>query len=124
MQENRVLTPFLFTLLLLIVFFVWVNVMVAIISEVYQQECDDALNISWDEDFPSMSPSVPQPQNDLDAMRLHYPVQSLSNEASPQPVALEPERCPPPPLPPPPPRPYTPVDHSLDHDPRPAVPEM
>lgn len=95
-QENRILTPFLFTLLLLIVFFVWVNVMVAIISEVYQQECDDALNISWDEDFPRMSASVPQPQNDLDAMRLHYPVQSLSNEAAPQPVALEPERCPPP----------------------------
>lgn len=96
MQENRILTPFLFTLLLLIVFFIWVNVMVAIISEVYQQECDQSLNVAWDEDFTSMQPGAPQPQNDLEAMRLHYPVQSLENEASPQPVALTPDRCPPP----------------------------
>lgn len=93
LQENRILTPFLFTLLLLIVFFIWVNVMVAIISEVYQQECDNALKVSWDEDFPSMSPGVPQPQNDLDAMRMHYPVQSLENEGPPKPVSLTPDRC-------------------------------
>ena len=74
-------------------FFIWVNVMVAIISEVYQQECDKSLNVTWDEDFPSMRPGAPQPQNDLDAMRLHYPVQSLENEATPQPVALTPDRC-------------------------------
>ena len=92
-QENRILTPFLFSLLLLIVFFIWVNVMVAIISEVYQQECDNALTVSWDEDFESMSPDVPQPQNDLAAMRLHYPVVSTDREKPPEPVALTPDRC-------------------------------
>ena len=38
MQENRLLTPILFFLLLMVVFYIWVNVMVAIISDVYQQE--------------------------------------------------------------------------------------
>jgi hypothetical protein len=88
-----VLTPFLFSLLLLIVFFIWVNVMVAIISEVYQQECDRSLNIQWDEDFDGMQPGVPQPQNDLQAMYPHHPVQSVENEPPPPPVALTPDRC-------------------------------
>lgn len=92
-QENRILTPFLFSLLLLIVFFVWVNVMVAIISEVYQQECDNALRVEWDEDFEAMSADIPQPQNDLAAMRLHYPVVSTDREKPPEPVALTPDRC-------------------------------
>jgi hypothetical protein len=92
-QENRILTPVLFSLLLLIVFFVWVNVMVAIISEVYQQECDATLVVNFDEDFESMLPHVPHPANDMDAMRPHLPVQCADDEDMPEPVALTPERC-------------------------------
>jgi hypothetical protein len=92
-QESRILTPILFSLLLLIVFFVWVNVMVAIISEVYDQECDRSMKISWDTDFQSMAPNVMQPENDMDAMQLHVPAQTHPGQAKSGMVALTPEKC-------------------------------
>ena len=93
MQENRIITPILFSLLLLIVFFVWVNVMVAIISEVYAQECDRSLKISWDTDFPAMQPNVLQPGNDVDAMVPHRPLRSHPEQVTPPAVALTPDKC-------------------------------
>lgn len=94
MQENRLLTPFLFSLLLLIVFFIWVNVMVAIISEVYQQENDRSLNVvQVDDDFQSMEPDVDQPQNDLKGMRYHSPVLADENEGHPAMIRLTPDKC-------------------------------
>ena len=92
LQENRLLTPFLFSLLLLIVFFIWVNVMVAIISEVYQQENEKSLNIQIDDDFNSMEPDMEQPQNDLKAMRYHTPVLAHSNLGHPELIRLTPDR--------------------------------
>jgi Polycystin cation channel len=92
-QENRILTPILFSLLLLIVFFVWVNVMVAIISEVYAQEVDRSLNIIFDEDFRAMLPDVLQPGNDMEAMQPHAPRQTHPFQAEPAEVALTADRC-------------------------------
>jgi hypothetical protein len=92
-QENRLLTPLLFSLLLLIVFFIWVNVMVAIISEVYQQECDAVLNMQIDDDFGSMEPEIEQPQNDLKAMRYHTPVLADPSMHHPKMLRLTPDKC-------------------------------
>ena len=92
LQENRVITPILFSLLLLIVFFVWVNVMVAIISEVYANECERSLNIAFDADFRTMAPDVLQPGNDLDAMVPHAPARSHPDQPQPHAVALTPDR--------------------------------
>lgn len=93
LQENRILTPIVFTLLLLIVFFVWVNVIVAIISEVYAQECDRSLFVEWDADFPCMALDAPQPENDLDAMVPHQPVHTVAGQPTPGIVALTPTKC-------------------------------
>ena len=93
MQENRILTPILFTLLLLIVFFVWVNVIVAIISEVYTQEVERSLFVEWDPDFASMALDAPQPENDVAAMVPHQPVHTVAGQAAPAIVALTPFRC-------------------------------
>ena len=93
MQENKILTPILFSLLLLIVFFIWVNVMVAIISEVYANEMDRSLIIAWDEDFRTMHPDVLQPDNDTEAMYKHRPRATHLQQPPPDPVALTPSRC-------------------------------
>lgn len=93
MQENRLLSPILFFLLLLVVFYIWVNVMVAIISEVYQQEYKAYGCIELDEDYDSMLPDVPQPQNDDEAMHLHFPVHASEHSVQDKPIALTPDRC-------------------------------
>ena len=95
LQENRIATPILFSLLLLIVFFIWVNVMVAIISDVYSQEVDRSLSIAFDPEFPCLRPDTLQPENDVGAMQPHMPVQTHENVdmAAAEPVALMPDRC-------------------------------
>lgn len=93
MQENRLLTPILFFLLLMVVFYIWVNVMVAIISDVYQQEYKAYGSIEVDEDFDSMLPDIPEPQNDQEAMHRHYPVHASDEYVPVDPIALTPDRC-------------------------------
>ena len=87
------MTPILFSLLLLIIFFIWVNVMVAIISEVYAHEVERSLNICWDEDFRGMLPHVLQPENDVDAMQKHLPLRTHAEQPPARAVALTPDRC-------------------------------
>jgi hypothetical protein len=87
------LTPILFFLLLMVVFYTWVNVMVAIISEVYQEENKAYGTLEVDEDYECMMPSIPHPQNDQQAMLPHYPVHSSENDDRVDPVALTPDRC-------------------------------
>jgi hypothetical protein len=91
-QEHRILTPILFSLLLLIVFFVWVNVIIAIISEVYDKECERSMTIFWDKYFPSMQRDVLQPENDAEAMKLHKPVHTIAIGPTPDSVQLTPDR--------------------------------
>ena len=67
--------------------------MVAIISEVYQQEYKAYGNIEVDEDFESMLPDIPQPQNDQAAMHSHCPIHAGEDDDHIDPIALTPDRC-------------------------------
>lgn len=91
-QENRILTPILFSLLLIIVFFIWVNVMVAIISEVYQKESSGNGELARDDLFDSMTAAIRQPNNDVAALVPHQPVRPAAGGPLPPVVALCPSQ--------------------------------
>ena len=78
-----------------VIFFIWVNVMVAIISEVYAHEVERSLHICWDDDFHGMLPTIAQPENDMMAMQPHKPLQTHDCPELPAPpaVALTPDKC-------------------------------
>jgi hypothetical protein len=67
--------------------------MVAIISEVYQNESEGNGRLVRDEDFDSMTATIRQPENDLAGMVLHRPVRAALGEPLPREVALNPDQC-------------------------------
>ena len=69
--ESPIVTPILFIVLLIIVFFVWVNLVIAIISNIYELERALVDGFSWDDDYEKMTLDSQHPENDVSAMNEH-----------------------------------------------------